>query len=225
MNIDNIKDYVIFCDFDGTITKEDTIDKLLENYAHPKWLEIEKLWELGVIGSKECLERQVKCIENISNDDFNDFVNSIELDEHFKSFYNLAVNKAECEFYIVSDGFDILIKKILKNNGLSTIKIFSNTLKLENGILSPSFPLYKQECESGSGVCKCSVVQNICKGKKNIYIGDGRSDMCASRHADVLFAKKSLIDHCKSNNIDHIPFKSFEDIVGNIVKEEILVKS
>ena len=37
----------IFCDFDGTITKEDTLNKFLRVYADKKWLELEEEWISG----------------------------------------------------------------------------------------------------------------------------------------------------------------------------------
>ena len=37
----------IFCDFDGTITQEDTLNKFLRVYADKKWLELEEEWISG----------------------------------------------------------------------------------------------------------------------------------------------------------------------------------
>ena len=50
---------VVFCDFDGTITQLDVTDQILTQLAHPSWREIEQEWMLGLIGSRECLERQI----------------------------------------------------------------------------------------------------------------------------------------------------------------------
>ncbi len=49
----------VICDFDGTITLKDSTDLLLDRFADPAWLDIEKEWLLGKIGSRECLERQL----------------------------------------------------------------------------------------------------------------------------------------------------------------------
>jgi HAD superfamily phosphoserine phosphatase-like hydrolase len=77
---------LIFCDFDGTITKEDTIDKLLENYANSNWIEIENLWKSRQIGSKECLKRQIDCIDYFTAEMLDKFIDSIEINEHFSDF-------------------------------------------------------------------------------------------------------------------------------------------
>lgn len=55
-----MKNFQFFCDFDGTITKEDTLNKFLRVYAKTDWLEVEEKWMNGAIGSKQCIEES-KC--------------------------------------------------------------------------------------------------------------------------------------------------------------------
>ena len=59
---------VIFCDFDGTITINDTVDHLLSIFADKNWITIEESWKNGEIGSKECLKKQFDCIDYIFDD-------------------------------------------------------------------------------------------------------------------------------------------------------------
>ncbi len=48
----------VLLDFDGTITRIDTVDRLLERFALPEWMQIEAEWQSGKIGARECLHRQ-----------------------------------------------------------------------------------------------------------------------------------------------------------------------
>jgi len=41
---------VLFLDFDGTITRRDAVDAILEKFADPRWLAIEEDWKSGRIG-------------------------------------------------------------------------------------------------------------------------------------------------------------------------------
>ena len=41
----------ISCDFDGTITRSDTVDAILEQFALPQWTDVEAEWAAGKIGS------------------------------------------------------------------------------------------------------------------------------------------------------------------------------
>ncbi len=205
----------IFCDFDGTITKEDTLNKFLRVYADKKWLELEEEWISGKIGSRECTSRQMELIPQLTNEEISNFIDSIEIDEHFKAFMEFV--KAEnIDFCIVSDGFDYFINRILEKNGLNDIKVFSNHLEIKNGKFLCTFPYSNPECRTGAGMCKCNIIKN----RKNVtkavyYVGDGVSDFCASKKADKIFAKGRLLEYCKKNKIAEnglIGFSSFKEI-------------
>ena len=52
----------VFVDFDGTIAPSDATDMLFEQFADPSWREVEEEWQAGVIGSRECMTRQVSLL-------------------------------------------------------------------------------------------------------------------------------------------------------------------
>ncbi len=206
---------VVFCDFDGTITLEDTVDKFLETYADSSWQEIEKLWVEKKIGSKECLERQLSLVKNISLEDIKSFCKSIKVDDGFIDLIE-KINKYGYEFFILSDGFDLFIKEILESKKITNtknIKIISNKLVLEKGALKPSFPFSKSGCESG--VCKCSFLESF-KDYEKIYIGDGHSDFCASVFADKIFAKGKLANYLKEKGKNFTKFSLLKDIINKL---------
>jgi 2-hydroxy-3-keto-5-methylthiopentenyl-1-phosphate phosphatase len=53
-----------------------------------------------------------------------------------------------------------------------------------------------------------------------VYIGDGFSDRCPVRYADIVFAKRQLIKHCQQQNITYYEFRRFDDVQKKM--EEIL---
>ncbi|HBG48739.1 MAG TPA: phosphoserine phosphatase [Cyanobacteria bacterium UBA9971] len=236
-----MENITVFCDFDGTITKKDTVDHFLSVFADNKWLESEKLWKNGKIGSKECLIRQFACINYISENQLDNFTENIEIDDYFINFIeilnifeNLNQKKIKNEFkpskpakpsfgfftpasqtnfYIVSDGFDFFINSTLKKYGIKKfVKVFSNKLNFNKGKLTLDFPFYNSNCKKKSGLCKCEIIKKLKKERRVLYIGDGASDICASGLADILFAKDSLAEYCDENNINHIKFETFKDI-------------
>lgn len=215
-----MKNIQVFSDFDGTITKEDTLNKFLRIYADKKWLEVEDRWIQGDIGSKECIEEQMKLFPAMTQKIMDDFVDSIEIDETFVHFYDYLKSE-NIDFYIVSDGFDLFIERILGRYGIKDVKIFSNKLNFNNkkSAFETAFPYCNHDCERQSGVCKCNVIKNNrIVTKRLIYAGDGMSDFCVSDKADVLFAKGSLLEYCKNTKNDNcigfdpIAFKSFDEI-------------
>jgi len=202
----------IYCDFDGTITKNDSVNCFFEMYAPSKWLESEKLWVEGKISSRENAIIQVGLLENVSQKQLDDYIDSIEIDDYFLDFIDY-VKSQNIKLTILSDGFDLFIEKVLKRYNLD-IPYFANKLLYNNGKFNIEFPYYNENCDKKAGMCKCQKV----KENSFCYIGDGTSDLCIASKADILFASKNLHNYCKENNIKHSHFTTFMDII-NMLRE------
>ncbi len=206
----------IYCDFDGTITKKDSVNGFFEMYAPKNWMDSEKLWIEGKISSKENAIIQVGLLNNISQKQLDDYINSIEIDDYFLEFVEYVKSK-DIKLTILSDGFDMFIQNVLKRHNL-VIPYYANKLIYQNGKFNIEFPYYNKNCDKKAGMCKCSKV----KEKSFCYIGDGTSDLCIAQKANILFASKNLHNYCEKKNIKHIHFKSFCDILKLLDKEIII---
>ena len=197
----------IYCDFDGTITKKDSVNGFFELFA-PNWMDSEKLWIDGKISSRENAIIQVGLLKNISQKQLNDYLNSIEIDDYFLEFVEF-VKLNNIKLTILSDGFDLFIQKVLERYSLD-IPYYANKLIYKNGKFSIEFPYFNENCDKKAGMCKCQKV----KENRFCYIGDGTSDLCIASKADLLFASKNLHKYCKKNNIRHLHFTSFRNIIA-----------
>lgn len=113
---------------------------------------------------------------------------------------------------IVSDGLDIVIRYILSKYNLAHLPIIANHLvQVNEHQWRLEFPNTNLACKSASGTCKCKIAQNHHQ-EHIILIGDGRSDFCLAETADYVFAKKSLIQHCREKQILHTSFKKITEI-------------
>jgi len=209
----------IFCDFDGTITEEDAVDQLLIEHASPEWRSIERLWDDGLIGSRECLERQIACIGHLTQSTMTAFVNGLHIDPGFSRFFR-HIQSQRIPFHIVSDGFDLIIRRVLEKHGIQDVLVFANHLTLAQDRLVATFPLSNPECRVQAGMCKCQILQRTAAGAPTLYIGDGRSDLCACRHAGTVLAKGHLIEYCRSEGIPFVPFENFDDVMEYVLTQE-----
>lgn len=210
----------IFSDFDGTISQVDVTDLVLTQLAHPSWREVEQEWSRGQIGSRECLERQMALVD-ASAKELNALVDSVPLDPHFAAFYQWA-KRRELPFYVVSDGFDLIIRRVLKNTGFTGplnngSQLFSSALKIHGRRVEPSFPHAGPPCEHDCATCKVEVIRRM-RGSARpvIFIGDGLSDRFAAQAADVVFAKRHLLSYCREKGIPCQPFDTFAEIETQI---------
>ena len=210
-----MRDMIIVSDFDGTITKTDTLSKFLEDYADPKWLDIENDWREGKFGSQECLVKQFALVPNLTPELIDNFLDTMEIDEGFIPFA-LRAKKNGIPIVILSDGLDYFINKILEKNKIDFVNVITNHAyfggKYNTDIII-EFPNDSKHCSNNAGTCKCKVVKNLKKRyKKVVYIGDGASDFCVSKEPDIVYAKSGLAEYCKRNNLKHIEFKNYSDI-------------
>ena len=84
---------VVFCDFDGTITQLDVTDQILTQLAHPSWREIEQEWMLGLIGSRECLERQIALVDAPA-EELHAVIDAVAIDPHFTRLLQVRAQEA-----------------------------------------------------------------------------------------------------------------------------------
>lgn len=200
-------------DFDGTLSTKDTVDSLLEHFAPETWRDLEEAWLAGRINAQQCMQAQLRLVE-ATPDIVEDFFRQIQLDAHFKDF--LAHVESFAEVAVISDGLDHAIHVALENNGLNALPVYANRLRfVPPNRLDLEFPFLNADCAVGNGVCKCAIARTMASrcGGPIVLVGDGKSDACLAHKADVVFAKGSLIRYCVNNNIPHIPFDNFADVL------------
>ena len=202
-NKNSVKVYV---DFDGTISKSDIINFLLDKYADPVWLQLDKEYIEEKISSPECLTKQMALLKKLPNEKILESAKMVGIDETFKDFCRFCENK-NIDIEIVSDGLDIYINYLLNANDINVKKVSSNIYKGHGQI---EFSYNEKLCERNCGNCKKFHLdpKSFC-----IYIGDGYSDRCAVENSDMIFAKNSLAKFLDKEKKEYHPFKSFSDIV------------
>ncbi|MBF0331586.1 MAG: MtnX-like HAD-IB family phosphatase [Candidatus Omnitrophica bacterium] len=201
----------VFFDFDNTISSFDVLDSLIEHFAiDGQWRVLEQRWVAGEIGSKECLRGQLRSLR-ATREQLVDYLATIRIDPYFKRI--LDVLKAQgVHPLIVSDSFSFLIETILKHHDVHGVRILANRLRIQGDRLIPSFPYENPACCSCAH-CKTSHLRNEDSlGKVLVYVGDGRSDYCASMQAHVVFAKDSLAEHLEQKGKKFIGYSNLQDV-------------
>lgn len=212
----------IFCDFDDTITRTNVTDTVLDKFADPLWRDIQEDWLAGRLSAREVLQKQMPLI-TVQPQALDALIDSVEVDPFFGDFAALCVQENDLLF-ILSDGFDYWIKKILQRtvsgrNGSGEIPVFACGLAVEGNKVAISFPYYPQGCAHGCATCKPALFAQLKAGADlSIVIGDGLSDLLLAQDADLLLAKNGLREHCKRKGIRSRPFSDFRDVVRIIKK-------
>jgi 2,3-diketo-5-methylthio-1-phosphopentane phosphatase len=211
----------VFCDFDGTITQVDVTDQILSQFAHPSWQEVEQAWVRGLIGSRECLERQLALVD-VSAAELDALIDAVPVDPGFSDFHRFLRQRA-FPLYVVSDGFDYVIRRVLRRAGVdgelrNGERIFCSGLQVEGRRLVLSFP--HAPCAHGCAMCKADVIARLAPAPRPvIFIGDGLSDRFALEHAQRIFAKRQLLAYCREKGVPCSAFETFHDIAAALEAE------
>ena len=203
---------LVLCDFDGTASAVDVGHHLLKHFADESWEKIDADYCSGTIGSMVAY-RQIAETIHASEGEFHRCLGPlIQLEPSFPEFCRYCEEKGHV-LKIVSDGLDFYIHRILRHYHLEQVPFFSNQLIFEeNGEIAIGFPMENPACRT-CGTCKKSILESSRKQFDYvIYIGDGHSDFCPSRFADLVFAKRILYQHSLANGLPCIPFKDFKEI-------------
>ncbi len=201
-----------FVDFDGTITEIDTCDAMAEAFCRDGWHEINKRWEQKKIGTKEC-SKQLFELYDANEQEVYKFLDTITIDETFLSFVEFC-GKKEYGLYILSDGFDLVIRYYMIKYGFSGIPFYANKLIINGRKFIAEYPYFNSDCGE-CGTCKRDILRSLKKENcESVYIGDGYSDLCVCREAGTVFAKGKLLEYCRGNGISVVPFKTFSDVIS-----------
>ncbi|NLW06910.1 MAG: MtnX-like HAD-IB family phosphatase [Clostridia bacterium] len=200
---------VFFIDFDGTITKKDTCEAMVETFAAAGWEEINLQWERREISTEECANRTF-ALFRANLEDLNELLDTIEIDAYFKEFIEYCLTRGY-PHYILSDGYDYIIDYILKKYDLQ-LDYYANRLVYKDGF-SIVCPHHNPACGT-CGTCKTTLLAKLkptdCRA---VYIGDGTSDLCPATMSDLVFAKGRLLEYCREKGIQAQPFTDFRDIL------------
>ncbi len=203
--------YAIFFDFDNTLTSFDVLDDFIRRFAVDRgWMRAEKRWREGKIGSRECLEEQLACLR-VTRRQAERYLEGITPDPSLRKLLEfLRLNGVEP--VVLSDSFYFLIDRILKNGGITGLRVFSNQARFHKDRILPYFSDRNRACFTCANCKKRYLLVHARQHRPIIYTGDGRSDLCASSLADIIFAKGDLARHLEREKKQFIPFRTLADI-------------
>ncbi len=222
---------LVACDFDGTITCEDVGLLMLDVVGDPYGWELEQRWRRGEIDSRQCLAGQW-ALGRWTPERLDAFIASVDVDAAFSDLWRLVLAR-RARLVVLSDGLDIYLDPILRRLGLQPCH-GAAVLALDFGRCVPRFVNHGELCDGrievsfphGSDLCNLCAnckVEHIFRlrpyFRRVIYIGDGHSDMCPARYAEVVFAKGHLADDMAARRIPFVPFETLSEVVSAMTGE------
>jgi 2-hydroxy-3-keto-5-methylthiopentenyl-1-phosphate phosphatase len=206
-------DVAVVVDFDGTVTEEAVSLMLLERFATGPWRELDREFEAGQMSARDVITRQFEMIE-ATDEQVRAFVRDharlrtgfAEFVSHLRGLgYPLAV---------VSEGLDLYVNEVLEHNGIDYVNVFCNeAVRSGGGRLRVQYPHASMDC-SDCGNCKSGLVKALqADGNYVVFIGNGRTDLCPAKRANIVFATDGLARNLQEEGRSFILFEDFYDIM------------
>ena len=203
-------DLVVYVDYDGTITDQDTFAVLARDLVPPpRWQQLEDELAQGTLTLREMLSIHASYMRSSLAEADAILVQRVAFDASFGDFV------AECErqkvaVAVLSSGVAALITCALQRHGLARVQLLASDVSIE-----PQGWVFHHRDESANGHDKAATVRRAqAAGQKVVFIGDGVSDYAAALTADIRFAKRGrpLEGFLRERQIPFTAFTTFTQV-------------
>ena len=210
---------LVACDFDGTVTRQDTLVQILDRYGSADWRQIQAEVVSGQITIREGLSREMGSVRAGSDELQQLLTDEVELDPSFPDFF-VRMRQAGIPVVLLSGGFDLCVEIVMKSSGLWPVPYLANRLQRSNGSWAVEFPFPSVRCQA-CGHCKGDAIRSWSRqGYTTVFVGNGVTDRCATEVATLSFAKDELAEWCRREGIPAVPYESFGQVEAELKRRE-----
>lgn len=201
-------------DYDGTVTTHECMEIVLQDLIGDAWRPFEDEVRRGTMSHVECLRRQVALVRAPRHEFFAALAAIAEPRPGLAAFID-AVKGSGGTAAILSAGFREAIEVTWRRCGLPPVELFASELVGVGEDDGPPYGMHYHDelgdCpRCGRGTCKATIARALRRdGDFMVYFGDGASDLCPAREADLTFAHDYLADLCESEGLPWRPLTDF----------------
>lgn len=200
-------DKILFVDFDGTITAEETFETTMRRYTPPKLFQ-EKMQEVmtGKIALNEAVHMAFDMIPSAKMPEIIDYVRSVPIREGFRDML-IAAKKKGIPVVVMSGGLKPYIVDKLK----PYMDLITDLYAVDTDLSGETIKL-QSDFEGGGETMNKALVMQTYEYKTGICIGDSIADMSMVKASQVVFARDSLCQICEKYGIPYTKWDTFYDV-------------
>jgi 2-hydroxy-3-keto-5-methylthiopentenyl-1-phosphate phosphatase len=205
-----VENLLIACDFDGTITRRDTLHLIVEEFGtRGLWAAIEPRLRTGEVTLEQAMQEEFATVRATPEQVRDLVLAEAGLRDGFPDLVAWADERGH-RLIVFSSGFRSVIEAVLGHWGLGHLPVVSHEARFTPQGCRLEWSDRGEACAECGRRCKRHDLRAHRRSEHLVYIGDGISDRCAARTADVVFARADL---ARDLAIDGVPFVPFEDFV------------
>jgi len=205
---------LVQCDFDGTITEEDTSFFLLDAFAQGDWRRLLRKYKEHKISVGEFNTKAFAMVKADKPALLGALQGKIKVRAGFHELVNYCRRK-DFRLVIVSNGLDFYIEATLKDLGLKNIEVHAAQASFHSEGMEVQY-MGPDGKRLQDGVKEAYTKLFLKLGYRVIYVGNGDSDFAPAKYAHHVFATGELLAYCRENNLNYKPFENFIEVVRDI---------
>jgi len=205
---------LVQCDFDGTVTEEDTSFFLLDAFAQGDWRRLLQKYKEHKISVGEFNTKAFAMVKADKPALLGALQGKIKVRAGFHELVNYCRRK-DFRLVIVSNGLDFYIEATLKDLGLKNIEVHAAQASFHSEGMEVQY-LGPDGKRLQDGVKEAYTKLFLKLRYRVIYVGNGDSDFAPAKYAHHVFATGELLAYCRENNLNYKPFENFIEVVRDI---------
>lgn len=211
-----VPDFVIACDFDGTITRDDTLHLVVERFGDGRtWRQLHPDLLAGRISVEAAMEREFATVRADRATALAAVREHAGLRDGFHEFIAWTRQRGY-PFFVMSNGFRTIIRDFLTYVGEPDLDVYSHDCRFDTDPPSIVWAERGGVCTLCDRPCKRHDLGNVRGDARVVYIGDGLSDRCVAQAADIVYARDHLAEYLTGLAVPFRPFDTFHDIQADL---------
>lgn len=205
-------EHIVFCDFDGTITAEETFVGMLKQFATVPYDEVEDQLIGGHLTLRDAVRRMVESIPAKRHSEVVQYINDKQIRNGFLELLEF-LDELRIPFVVVSGG---LLESVSAK--LHPYREYIHTIYAAQTDSGGEFLRVRSDFESHSELVAKTRVMDRYSFDRSIVIGDGITDLNIAMVADIVFARGQLAGYLESKGKPHIIWKDFRDVRNQLAR-------
>ena len=208
-------------DYDGTMTTHECNEVALQPFVGDEWWALEQESYNDRMSHAECFDRQIALIRAPRAELIRRLLEVAEPMPGLGAFFT-GLQARGGESAIVSAGIREAIEAFWTREGLPPMELFASELVGDGPEGSPPYHLEFSDAlgdcpRCGPKSCKAAVVRRLRRpGDVVLVFGDGPSDLCPAREADLVFARGHLAERCEREGLEWRPLTDFGAVLQEV---------
>jgi 2-hydroxy-3-keto-5-methylthiopentenyl-1-phosphate phosphatase len=201
-----IPHHVVFCDFDGTITEEETFVALLKQFTPALSAKLMPEMYARRLTLREGVRQLLESIPSHCCEDFIPYAQPKKMRSGFVEFLTFLAER-NVPFVLVSGGVRIVVETVIGELSAQMAGIHAVDLDTSGPMLKAIAPY-----EDGNELVAKVKIMGEYPCEQAIAIGDSITDLNMALHAPIVFARDRLALYLDESGKSYVPWQDFHDI-------------